>query len=151
MPKVNRRGAEIVGSMIVTVAVLFGLQYWYGTASALREAQLVSTAAAEATRELEAAQRQKCATGPLPIEQAMRRFASSDRAALALIRPEMSTDPGPAAGWMHHPSYEAIGEMPPFVPPPPPEPEPADEETAAPAPSPTMAPTPPQPAAAGAP
>ncbi len=40
------RGGEIVGSMIVTIAVLFALQWWYGsyTAIAAQQAQ-VSTGA----------------------------------------------------------------------------------------------------------
>jgi hypothetical protein len=109
------RGVAV--SAIVTVVALFGVQeaYRYATAGSL--VSLEGEVGAEVAA-LKQAQRAAIETGAMPIERAMKLLADRGRMASPMVAPEASTDPGPAAGWMHHPSYE-----------PPPAP-PAAEETA---------------------
>ncbi len=176
-PRKPGYGAIVVIWTFLTIGMLFGGQYWhYSWSTANAYASEMSHTGAEVAV-LHAQQEEKLHTDcALPIDQAMARVAGTDRNSLAAIGPETSTDMSPAAGWMHHPGYEAppIWEEPPA-----PEPEPAllegeegaegeevgAEAAAAPAPRPTApaqaAPTaapapapraaPPQPAPAAAP
>lgn len=165
-PRKPGYGAIVVIWTFLTIGLLFGGQYWHYSWSTANAYASEMTLTGADVAVLHAQQEEKLQTDcALPIDQAMARVAGTDRNSLAAIGPESSTDMGPAAGWMHHPNYEA---PPVWVEPPAPEPEPAlqeGEETdaeaasaqpeaagqAAPAPAPAPRAAPPQPAPARAP
>lgn len=107
----------VLGSTLLTVAALFGLQEWYRTYMLVSSGGLGAEVGAE-VEALHRAQREELASGRMPIERAMRLIAERGRTATAVVSPESSTDPGPASGWLHHPDYQA-----------PPQPGQQEEET----------------------
>jgi len=100
----SRRTIEIVTWTMVTIVALLLGQQWYRSIKAIAYGQPDTTPHTEVAS-LKAQQRAKLEAGPLTIERAMDTFARANRMDVALVRPESSTDPAPAAGWMHHPSY----------------------------------------------
>ncbi|MBW2464071.1 MAG: hypothetical protein JRH11_20650, partial [Deltaproteobacteria bacterium] len=122
MPRKPGYGGIVVIWTFLTVGLLFGGQYWhYSWSTANAYASEMSLTGADVAV-LHAQQEEKLHTDcALPIDQAMARVAGTDRNSLAAIGPEASTDMSPAAGWMHHPNYEA---PPVWEEPPAPEPEP---------------------------
>ena len=106
----------MLASACITVLVLFGVYDAYGRYATLQQSLRLEDRGRPA-RELRATQEQKLGEGALPIADAMQRFASASRTTIPLIAPEASTDPAPAAGWMHHPDYQALqAEAPPEPP-----------------------------------
>lgn len=102
----HRRLLEILGTTVLTVGVLFGIQEWYRSyvEIAYRNAEWgVDTAQLDS---LQGTQREHLQTGRMPIERAIDLLARApNRNDHALIRPEPSSDPGPAAGWKHFHGY----------------------------------------------
>jgi hypothetical protein len=130
---------------LITIGVLLGAQEWHRSYNAIRHGFLDASPNTDLD-EWRAGQIDALSRGRLPIDRAMEKVARTDRAQLAQIQPERSSDPGPAAGWQHHPRFEAppvdLGEPPP-PPPPPVDPasvDPAAVDDAAPVPSPAPAP-----------
>lgn len=137
LPKPPRAHVEFIGGMVGMILVLFVVQELLATKSAIDFAalELAEPVGAENAATAEE-QRRALETGPMSIEEAMNAVARTDRNRLAPIRPEPSTDPGPAAGWLGSPSYRSAPEpLPPPPPPPAPEPEPALDDAAEPAPA----------------
>jgi len=138
----------VLGSTVLTVVALFGLQEWHRTYMLISTGGLGTEVGAE-VEALNTSHREALASGRMPIDRAMRLMVERGRTASALVVPQSSTDPGPASGWLHHPDYEA----PPSVPEEPPAPEPVappegpTEEGTTPIPQPQPAPQP-QPEAA---
>lgn len=119
----HRRLLEIVGTTILTVGVLFGIQEWYRSyvSIAYRNAEWgVDTTQLDM---LQGTQREQLTTGRMPIDRAIDLLARApNRNDHALIRPEPSSDPGPAAGWKYFPGYvEPPAPLPVEEVPPPPE------------------------------
>jgi hypothetical protein len=117
-----RRHVEIGAGAVFAIVVLFVAQYWYKTYAELEQQRFMASVVVGGDQiAVRDAQRARIETGPMPIDRAMRTLAQAERSRLAAVRPEASSDPAPAAGWMGHPDY---------VPPPPPvadEPVPAED------------------------
>lgn len=129
----TRRGIDwwaVILSTLVTVGALFGLQEWYRSYQYATTTSY-DTAVGVQVADLQATQRQALETGPMPIDRAVRLLAERGRGASPLVTPEPSTDPAPAAGWMHHPSYQAPPPLPEQPATPQPEAPPAQEEARA--------------------
>lgn len=118
-PRKPKYGEIVVIWTILTVGLLFGGQYWFQSWSTAKAFRAEMPATGQAVAEMQAAQHQKLASGPLDIEEAMQRLASADRNTIPLLVPEPSQDMAPAAGWMHMPGYEAppVFDGTPIVPP----------------------------------
>lgn len=102
-PRISWKG--VVLGMVLTIVALFGMQEWYHTYSMVTAPSL--TRVGEQPAAYEAARRQELESGPMPIVRAMQMLADRGRTASPSITPQASTEPGPAAGWLHHPGYEA--------------------------------------------
>jgi hypothetical protein len=102
----HRRLLEVLGTAILTVGVLFGVQEWYRSyvSIAYRDAEWgVETSQLDS---LQRTQREHLSTGRMPIDRAIDLLARApNRNDHALIRPEPSSDPGPAAGWKYFPGF----------------------------------------------
>jgi hypothetical protein len=91
-------------STAVTVVGLFGVQEIYRSFAGA-DARRDRYAEFAARNEIVNNQRARLQRGRMPIDQAIRTLANESRDRLALIAPEPSADPAPAAGWMHSPRY----------------------------------------------
>jgi hypothetical protein len=113
----------LVTSAVLTVVALFGARAYFQEYGSVASRTLLSSGGVDAQL-FRARAKERLSVGPMPIERAMQTIATTGRN-LPMIEPRRSTDPAPAAGWMHHPGYEA----PPVVEEAPePEPEPEPEE-----------------------
>jgi hypothetical protein len=108
-----------LGSAIITIAGLFGLQYWYATYLdvAVVHASRADTPLNEKVAAVRAAEQQKLSSGAMPIDQAKRGLAQRGRAAFPKIAPKPSDDLSAMSGWMYQPGFKTYE---PRTPPPPP-------------------------------
>ena len=92
----------IVGATIMTVVVLFVLQEWYRSYTALEALALERDTPLGAEYPVVASeQRRRLEAGPVTIDDGKTAMGSRDRNSLELVRPVPSSDPAPAAGWAH--------------------------------------------------
>jgi hypothetical protein len=104
----HRRMLEIVGTTILTVGVLFGIQEWYRSYVSISYRETEWGVDTTRLDTLTATQREHLTTGRMPIDRAIDLLARApSRNDHALIRPQPSSDPAPAAGWQYFPGYVA--------------------------------------------
>jgi hypothetical protein len=97
-----------MGSAVVTVVVLFGMQIWYAT---YLDTHVVNVhpadAPADAKREaFDAQERAKLSAGKKPIAQVKAELAQRGRTAFPSVAPKASEDLSPMAGWMRRPGFK---------------------------------------------
>jgi hypothetical protein len=97
-----------MGSAVVTVVVLFGMQIWYAT---YLDTHVVNVhpadAPTDAKREaFDAQERAKLSSGKKPIAQVKAELAQRGRTAFPSVAPKASEDLSPMAGWMRRPGFK---------------------------------------------
>src|SRR5689334_11761971 len=107
-----------MGSALVTIAALFGLQYWRATYLdvAVVHASRLDVPLNEKVAAVRAEEQKKLSSGRRPIDQAKRELAQRGRAAFPNIAPKASDDLSAMSGWINQPGFKAYE---PRTPPPP--------------------------------
>lgn len=97
-----------LGTAIVTIVALFGLQIWYATYLDVavvhaQKDEVPLNPQVAAVREAEA---KKLESGSMPIAAAKRALAQRGRAGFPQIAPQPSQDLGPMSGWIQQPGFK---------------------------------------------
>lgn len=97
-----------IGSALITIVGLFGLQHWYATYldTHVVHASLADEPQSEELTAQREQERQKLASGKLPIDKAKAALAQGSRRQFPSITPKPSEDLSAMSGWMHSPRFK---------------------------------------------